>query len=307
MSTIITSVWDLAGQFMTNPKFVTLNEEGIRKTAERIKEWKESVGPELWGLPNCIQGDDSNSKMVEKLFIYELITNSVNYCYWYGRSDIRPNGADSTKMYRLLDESFDYLTELKKKAQYSSHHELEIIIGTFIEKLSRERFPLLDHRVRHLKELLDRSDLLSVIALSVERNNYDLNEWLDYLVTSFPGFGKDMFLKRAFLFIMQLYRRAGLFKDQIHLLPVPADYQVPKMLRWMRCIEYHEHVSTFVDNGIMLLEGSREECEIRAATIMACDRIASYVKCTCEEVDSYLWLNRKKCSDPFHLTVTSNY
>ena len=43
----------------------------------------------------------------DKMFIgYQLMASAVNYCYWYGSHNFRPNGANSTEMYKLLDSSF---------------------------------------------------------------------------------------------------------------------------------------------------------------------------------------------------------
>ena len=296
------NVWSLATAFVNNAKLVTINDAKISEVAKDIVEWKES-GPRIFqGYPLCIP-----SGSIRKLFLYELIANSVNYCYWYGKHDIRPNGANSTKMYNLLDESFDYLNQMKKTASFHPHSELEIIINTFIDGLSKARFPLIDRRVEHLNELLNRSDLLSVIEISVSRKDYSVENWLDYIITSFPGYSKDLFLKRAFLFIMQMYRRCGIFEKEIGRVLVPADYQIPKMLRWLGCIEYHDSLAYIVDQNVLIAEDGMEECEIRAATIVACKKIADLAGCSCEEVDQYLWSQRHICTEPFHLCRTSNY
>lgn len=298
----INAVWSLANEFVDSAKLVTINDEAIGGVAKGIVRWKE-IGPRVFqGCPLCIKSGD-----IRKIFLYELVANSVNYCFWYGRHDIRPNGANSTKMYNLLDESFNFLQVLKQSATFFLQDELEIIVNTFIDKLSRARFPLIDRRVEHLKEILNRSDLLSVIEISVQREDYDVDEWLDYIITSFPGYSKDLFLKRAFLFIMSMYRRCGIFGKEISKVLVPADYQIPKMLRWLGCIEYHDSLTFLVDNDLSIAEDCNTECEIRAATIVACKRIADIANCTCEEVDSYLYDKRHQCSDPFHLTVTANY
>ena len=310
----IDTVWSLANEFMNSAKLVAINDGMISSVVEDIVEWKGNGVRVFQGYPLCIK-----SGSIRKVFLYELIANSVNYCFWYGKHNIRPNGADSEKMYNLLDESFIYLEEMKKTATFSHYQELEIIIGTFIDKLSKARFPLIDHRVRHLNEILNRSDLLSVIEISVQREDYSVDRWLDYLITSFPGYSKDLFLKRAFLFIMQMYRRCGIFEDkilnrsdllsvnEISKVLVPADYQVPKMLRWLGCIEYCDSLAFLVDNDLSIAEGTSAECEIRAATIIVCKRIADLAKCTCEEVDTYLYGRRNRIIAPFPLTVTTNY
>lgn len=302
---LIDGVWSLANEFVDKAKLITLNAGAIEETADTVAIWKRENPMVYQGWPKCINPEDNRAML--KLFLYELMANSINYCYWYGRHNIRPNGSDCGKMYRLLDESFEYLEELRKTATIDSRQEKEIITKTFIEKLSMARFPLIDHRVRHLNEILSRSDLLSVIEISVSREDYSVEQWLDYLITSFPGYSKDLFLKRAFLFIMQMYRRCGIFGKEISKVLVPADYQIPKMLRWLGCIEYHNVLAFTVDNDLLMAEDCSTECEIRAATIVACKRIADLADCTCEEVDTYLYGKRYVCSDPFHLTITANY
>ncbi len=307
MSKIIEDTLSLAHEFVANAEFVSISDTGIDVVAHSVKKWiKEKKKHQIanW-YPKCINPKSKDA--VKTLFLYELIASSVNYCYWFGKHTIRPIGANSSKMYDLLDASFLYLMELKKKAQYHPHHELEIIIGDFCERISRERFPLIDQRIRHLTEILKKFDLLSMIEISVQREDYNIHQWLDYIITSFPGFSRDLFLKRTFLFIMQMHRRIGIFDKGIKEVPVPADYQVPKILRMLGCIGYAHNLADMVDNNLHLPENSPGECEIRAATIVACKEIADLADCSCEQVDSYLWNRRNECSDPFHLTITSNY
>lgn len=304
MNNIIEGVWTLANKFMDSAKFVTIDNLVVAELAKSVVE-RAALKTPFWGLPSCIAPAEADTR--QKTFLYELIANSVNYCYWYGRHDIRPNGANSTKMYTLLDESFVALERMKESTMFHPRSELEILIGIFINKLSKACFPLIDHRVRHLNEILNRSDLLSVIEASVQREDYSVDRWLEYMITSFPGYSKDLFLKRAFLFIMSMYRRCKIFEEEINSIPIPADYQVPKMLRWLRCIRYSGTLASLVDNNVLVPEGSIMECEIRAATILACREIANRAGCSCEQVDTYLWGQRKICTDPFHLTITTNY
>ena len=59
------------------------------------------------------------------------------------------------------------------------------------------------------------------------------------MIKLFQGFSSDVFLKRTSLFFMQLYRKFGWYKDDLmQTLFVPADYQIPKILRHFECIEY---------------------------------------------------------------------
>lgn len=311
---LIQDVWTLANQFMDSPRYVTIHEKNIVIVAERIKK---HYGPlnsaPRWGYPYCI--DPAHPRALHDLFLYEIIGNSVNYCYWYGKYNIRPNGSDSTKLYKLLDDSFGVLNGLRDMSEYNPQHELEIVIDQFVGNLTEERFPLLDQRILHLNELVTRRGLASHIDDCLQGGRFSVRSWLEYLVMAFPGYGKDLFLKRAFLFIIQMYRRIGLFADGIHGIPVPADYQIPKMLRMLGCIEYirppslslHRNLGRVVDEGELIPEGSLMECEIRAATIVVCKKIADLAGCSCADVDTYLFAKRQECKEPFHLTITTNY
>lgn len=296
----IQNVCRLVQEFTTCPKHVFINESCIQKTAKALVEAKEKSEIPKWGVATCLLLATGKIN-VPKFIQYELIATSVNYCYWYGKSTYRPLNASSTKMYELLTDCFEDMDELKKEGIYSLSYELEIIIDMFKEKLSRNRFPLLDQRIQHLEEI----KRLPISTNATERTN--MHDWLDFLIVHFPGYAKDMFLKRAFLFIIQLHRTLGIFEDEIAELPVPADYQVPNVLRWQGCIHYTKALTNKIDLGELIPEGSREECEIRAATILACELIAERVGCSSSDVDTYLWTKRKEVTYPFHLTRTTNY
>jgi len=316
MSTVLESVQDLAGQFISDSKFAFIDDEKIGEVAKDIKNWKDKTVDPLWGFPKCIK--DKDPYKIEKLILYELIANSVNYCYWYGRSDVRPNGASAMKMYELLDASFEEV--LKDEKETLSYHGVyldlqatkNLIARDFVKRLILERFPMLDRRIAHLKEVenldFDKTFLPLIERYKNGKGCGEVEEWIEILVQNIPGFAADPFLKRAILFVMQLYRGTGFFGvEQIKGLPVPADYQIPKMLRYLGCIVYIDPLNLYVKKEVLILEGSQMECEIRAATIVACSMIAEEANCTCEQVDSYLWSKRNECKDPFHLCITSNY
>jgi len=316
MSTILESVRDLVGQFISDSKFVFIDNEKIGEVAKDIKNWKDKIVDPLWGFPKCIK--DNDPYKIEKLVLYELIANSINYCYWYGRSDIRPNGASATKMYELLDASFrevlkDEIEALSHPGVYLDLQSIKNLIAKdFAKRLVIERFPMLGQRAAHLKEIknlnFDKTFLPLIERYKNGKGCGEVEEWIEILVQNIPGFAADPFLKRAILFVMQLYRGTGFFgEEQIKKLPVPADYQIPKMLRYLGCIQYETSLLRSVMKGDLIPEGSQMECEIRAATIVVCSMIAEEAKCTCEVVDTYLWSKRNECKEPFHLTVTANY
>ena len=140
--------------------------------------------------------------------------------------------------------------------------------------------------------------------------NKDVNDvdfLMNIMVQLFPGYASDIFLKRACLFFAQLNRKFGWFEKDMYDLPVPADYQVPKMLEHHRILQYDVSLQQAIDDESQIPKGSLVECEIRAATIVACRQLGKETGWSMPQIDGYFWLRRKEATNPFHLTVTSDY
>jgi hypothetical protein len=277
----IESVFDLSEKFMKNPKFVFIDEENIERVVREIKNLDVPKFP-----LEKIQDNVAN------LAFKELVAGAVNYCYWYGKHDIRPQGCSSTKMYELLEDA------------YSRSNSLTIFCDLFLANLAKHRFPLLEERVQHVlqvhkayKQLLNSTEFIS----------QDLIGSFELLIKWFPGYASDMFLKRASLFFLMLYRKYGWFEKDIHKLHVPADYQVPKALRAEGCIRYSEELGSAVDNQKLIPKHSLEECEIRAVTVLVCQQLVEKTGKNISDIDGYFWLRRKEYIAPFHLTITTDY
>jgi len=213
--------------------------------------------------------------------VQELIANSVNFQYWYGNSFVRPLDSGATKMYALLDRAFESVGRLGVPA----------IVQEFSELMAEERFPSLQNRTRNLAEIAqDGVGFAWSLAknLKVKGNEISLAGWLNSLVRRFPGYAQDLFLKRAFLFFAMLYHQMEWFKNDIRQMPIPVDYQIPKMLHWMGVLKYSNELDKCVKEGILILSGSLMECELRAASMIACKEIALRADCPMVDVDAYL-------------------
>ena len=285
-------VWDAVNFFTKNPKYVKIDHEGI--------EVFSAIGIKMANLPN-------NKKTVprpaftasDKMFIgYQLMASAVNYCYWYGNHDFRPNGANSTEMYKLLDSSF-----LGSILEGNEGVALEMACYTFAEKLITARFPLAVKRSEHLKELISPHLESTVERLLLSKNLDDAIK----LVLVYPGMSEDVFLKRMSLFFLFVHNHTDWFDEEINRLPIPADYQVPKMLEHFGIITYSHELHGMISEGKLIPSGSRMECEIRASTILAAKLIAEKTGRSIGFIDQYLWGRRKECDKPFHLTITTDY
>lgn len=304
-----TPLWErsrsLAHRFMEKPIHVQVDEEALRKLASEIR----GLPPrELFGLPVLPTRTLTESETV----LYDLMSGAVNYCFWYGLPYIRPNGASALRMYELLDEAFEaYLSgsqpELPGQANLSSKGRL---LRHFISLMAENQFPLMAERTRHILELESSIDVLPEIILGViqgRKGSPSFPELFRTLLRLAPGFAEDPFFKRALLFFMQLNRQMGWLQEEVEQLPIPADYQVPRVLRDQGVLRYNEALAAKVDRFDLLLSGSAEECEIRAASIVACDLLAAQSGSNPGDVDYYCWTIRNSCHVQFHLTSTSFY
>lgn len=286
---LVNNVFEISEKLLyTKPINVSINETAINKLAREMKE--EGLTP--FPIPK--------PENVNKGALIELIASSINYCYWYGSAEVRPNETHSGMMYGLVEEAFqDYKPEF---------FAFESCIGYLIDKLSLNRFPLLEERSRHLKELISKQGpefINNLVNTHSDDGSFDF--LFEELIAKFHGFSSDTFLKRASLFFIQLYRKYGWFQSAMKKLYVPADYQVPKILKHFNCFYYKSELDQKIKDSELIPKHSLEECQIRAATIVACQMLQEETGWNIADIDGWLWLRRKTAIEPFHLTITTDY
>ena len=311
MSKYVDRVIALSEEIMVDnpicPNCVSIDDIKIQEVSQNMiapptSAWRLSSEIETH-LSKCPAG-----MRIKIITVYELLASSINYCYWYGWSSLRPSGSGSSYVYKMLDDSIVYVMS------NTSHVELvgisriiTKIVTNFKKRLQRSRITMLRERLNHISEL-EPNICKFVDDLYEHYASYDFNidNLFDKVFDNFPGFAEDLFLKRLTLLIMQLNRRLSWFNNAMSELIVPADYQIPKILRNMGCLHYSTSLSDKIHYGELIPKYSCDEIRIRAATILACRKIAQLSNLTCEQVDSVLWLSRKIAS-PHHLTVTTDY
>lgn len=283
---LIDSIFTVANEFTKDPKHVHIDEEKLGALFDIMnKSGKVEFGNKVE------KNDDLNYLDEVKL---ELLASAINYCYWYGKHDVRPGGSSSTLMYSVLVKEYSY-----------NNRKIDLnLIENIISRLAQHRMPLIEDRAIHLEEAY----YFGVEnAQQIRTMNDNLEDLFDLLVTGMPGFASDLFLKRACLFFIQLNRKFNWFSKDIGKLPIPADYQIPKLLRHFEVLKYSKMLEAHVDASYPLPKGSLMECEIRASSIIACRKLATLLGWNDCEVDTWLFLKRKESNEPFHLTVTTDY
>ncbi|MDQ3654500.1 MAG: queuosine salvage family protein, partial [Chloroflexota bacterium] len=176
--------------------------------------------------------------------------------------------------------------------------------------------PLLRERAAHLRELGERMAPLGEnhpYTTFVERAKGSALELVEAIVDTFPSF-RDVarwtptsglepaievrLFKRAQILVSDL---AGALAGSGELvtegrdrLTAFADYKVPQVLRHVGILRYGDELAARIRARELIERGSREEIEIRAATIWACDLIRQRLSdlgtwFTASDVDWLLW------------------
>ena len=277
------SVFEIAEKFMAKPEFVSINYERLAEVANKMEAAGKPKFPTI-----------ENTQLIGA--VLELVGNSINYCYWYGKHDIRPGDARSTLMYESVQNAF---------FDYTFGVDFEKCIERLIGILAMQRFPLLEERVQHLRELVPYAEEISLNLYNSDHE--DIEPHMASIVSRFPGYGSDIFLKRASLYFLQLYRRYRWFEEALHHLHIPADYQVPRLMDNLGILEYSAELRYEIDSDRLIPKWSQKECEIRAATVLVAKDLCKELKWTVGDVDGYFWLGARGLENSFHLTITSDY
>jgi len=288
---IIDSVFNISNEFMKNPKFVNLDYEKIEMLANTMKENKKIDFLTERKETKVVSEDEYNYEDEVKL---ELLASSINYCYWYGKPEVKLVGSCSTLMYALLVNEYNYNNRTIDSK----------LITNFVKTLVEYRFTLLEDRIVHLEEAYLFSQTFAKHLLMMKNNLYDM---LNELVTGIPGMAADLFLKRAISFFMQLNRKFKWFANEIEKLPIPAGCFTPQLLRNYGCITYQPYLDAQIQAYSLIPKGSLMECEIRAASIKTCNKLSELTGWTSNDIDTWLFTKRNECSDLFHLTTTTDY
>lgn len=280
----------------------------------------------------------------ERTAMWLLILDALNFCFW-------GQGADPQVRWRVRwkDELVDGYVALVAALTNAVERGYPLHDANWLSSVSASdvaeilapaeghtEIPLLDYRVEHLRELgtgllpygeqpasaFIQSAQGSAVAL-VRKIVETFPSFND--VTTWPynetGFSRNevRFYKRAQILVGDI--SGGLagsplaeFHD-LERLTAFADYKVPQILREMGVLGYDEDLAHSVDTRTRLAPGSRMEIEIRAGTIIACDRLVAALQAcgkeiTAAELDWQLWSLSQSLgvqSRPYHLTETIFY
>ncbi|PID55966.1 hypothetical protein CSB45_13510 [candidate division KSB3 bacterium] len=261
-----------------------------------------------------------------------FVLDALNFCFWedagqekwsieYHGERLSGYWALAAALRRAMEEGVP-LTNAEFLSTVSSKSVEKIFRG-------RQRIPLFQKRVDNLREvgrvLLEEYDGSFVNVL--QRAGQSAVELVKDVVAHFPSFNDIALYENKTIF---LYKRAqllaadingafegegyGAFHD-LNQLTIFADYKLPQVLRHYHVLEYDRHLTHIVDNYLPCSPGSREEVEIRAATIQAVELMRQELSNGHDSVPSFKldwWLWSLGQDDavrekPYHRTRTIFY
>lgn len=301
---------------------VKINREKFRELAA---EWgREGLLVPWWDYKKHFQSEDE-----EQLLTYLILLDSLNFCFWNhgaekwtvnfdGQSysgyfalslalkdffEKNPSWATLAHFGRIKYRDFARILQWGKNLQYLEERwEIARKVSCHILKKygSSKNF------------ILSADGQLSVLIPKIATELYSFQDhlWLD---------GRRIyFWKRAQILAMDIYgafngRGIGHFQDLDYPTAFP-DYKLPQILRHYGILEYSPALEALIKNRCPIYAGSKEELEIRAATVWAVEylkeALLKYGGLYCSfGLDWILWdkSQSEKMILPHHLTKTIFY
>lgn len=308
-------------------RHVFLHESPIANIAEQVKQRiAQGLGEATDHLGTI--GNGNFEEDLQLIFIQDV----VNFCFWEEKGQKKwqveyPKGHIVTGGWYGLVASFKRARDERipiLDANYLSKITIPNVKQLF-QSCNNTNIPMLQQRVSVLREAgkILSSKYYGKFINVLEESEYDAISLTKILFTKFPSFrdietidDKEVFfLKRAQIcandvgYVLMQHKRTQM--KNFDQLTAFADYKVPQMLRHFGIISYSNELAQKVDNFILIPYKSREEIEIRTATIWGIELIRQYINIySAPDIDNALWLisqTMQHKTRPYHRTRTIYY
>lgn len=305
-------------------KFVSIKENNLDKISKLIKDrFKNKISYQEIGVSFVNNTEDS----LQLLFLEDV----VNFCFWPDKGAPKwqvktVDGKITSGGWYGLEACFKQ--GLKNNTSiFDAHHLSSISLeegAQFFKGVDNIQIPLLKERVDNLREagkiLANKFDgkFINVIKAA----DYDAIKLVKLIIDKFPSFrdisvldGKEVFFyKRAQIvaqdisYILRSSRKQLTNLDQLTAF---ADYKLPQILRMYGVLVYEKDLVERIDNYIEIQHDSREEIEIRSATIWSVELIHQLLPdMKIADIDNTIWIISQDVQEktkPYHRTRTIYY
>ena len=316
-----------AGEVVRTASLVAIDSRAVTRLSN---EWTREPWPEQAGL-DALHFTDGTERTAN----WVLALDALNFCFWAmpgeprWRVEWRGQTLDG---YAALAAALTRAVE-EGRPLWDASYLADMTSGTLADILrpvaGAPPIPLFDARLANVREvggvLLERYD--GQFARACEQAGGSAVALARLLSREFSSFddvaewqGRTVpFLKRAQICVADLHAafegtRWGAFHD-LDKLTAFADYKLPQLLRAAGVLEYAPPLASAVDHCVLIPPGSREEVEIRAATIWAVELLRRGlrergIERTASAIDYRLWDASQRLGAevrPYHRTRTIYY
>jgi len=261
---------------------------------------------------------------------YFLLVDALNFCFFpTPRWEVIVAGERLQGYFGLtavLKEAFlevRPIDDFEHLAHIDAEEAREILHG----KVPIGKIPLFPERIKILREIGEQMTARydGNPERLVEAANKSALKLVELVLDAFPSFRDEAeykgervaFYKRAQILAGDLYgcfggKSYGEFHD-IDRLTAFADYKLPQILRAEGVLRYTEALGAKIDRKEWIPAGSAQEVEIRAATLVAVERLRDALarrgrSLLSVELDWLLWhAAQNRTMPPHHRTLTTFY
>ena len=300
--------------YIESPKHVNIDYQALDGLAKLVKDRISA------GLPDSDEEFfylNDYQKDVQVVFL----ENVVNFCFW------AEEGKEKWKV-EFNGKEDDGASALRSVFERAMHEEIPILDAEYLSDLTLDmvkeifrpsngiEIPLIQKRYENLVEAgkILRERFGGYYSNLVKESHFDAVLITKATIDNFKSFNdsyKDVnFYKRAQLNafdIAQIPTKNKIINTE--LLTAMADYKLPQLLRFIGVLKYSDELSSKVDNWKLIDSGSREEIEIRSATIWAIELVSQKLGISAGLADRAIWwLSRElDIKQLYHRTYTIYY
>lgn len=318
--------------FVDGMEHIAVDDNAITRYAAELAEEEFPLAD--WRFPVMLSREDgfSTDDVIDYFFLYNAINFAYNDFETGEKFAADYNGEEwrgSFGMCGCLTRAIEDGTPL--------------LDGDYLAQLSRDdmseifapsngvELPMLEERRRILNGVGERlvreydGRFHSLVEEASDRLYDDGDGVVEQLVDTFPSYddrdvvdGQEVvFYKRAQLAAAMAYGRlegTGAFPiEDMDNFTVFADYNLPNVLRHQGVLSYSDELSTSIERGELIEQGSREEVELRAATVYAAGELRDAINERRDdavygpEMDTKLFMQKSDPETAVHLTETTAY
>jgi len=307
------------------------NDEEFSTAAELLDPILNSWKQDGWSdFP--LHPSDLNCKEEKAAWVF--LIDTLNYAFWTPENQIPYqvtfNGKPYTGYWSLCAAIRNEVSKSHRVLQPSFWANATIEEWAEIFKSDNETpIPFLEWRQKTISEagryvISQFNGSVFEMIKAANKSALKLVDMVYHELTSYQDFcdykgRKVYFLKRAQIFAADLHYAfigdTGTVADvctftDIDKLTMFADYRVPQVLNYLNLIHYDAYLSQELLSNPHFLPGSQLECEIRGYSILAVEKLKSFIKTnnvTSIIIDFVLWTYAKEHSEkmnhiPIHKT-----